>query len=51
MNDWVQLNKTRKQLVTLVVVGIILFVAGLILPIVLMAKSPLFFNPIFNIIC
>ena len=47
MNDWVQLNKTRKQLVTLVVVGIILFVAGLILPIVLMAKSPLFFNPIF----
>lgn len=47
MNDWERLNKTRKQLVTLGIVGLILLVAGLILPIVLMAKHPLFFNPLF----
>lgn len=44
-NDWEQLNKTRKQLVLLGIIGTILLVAGLILPIVFMAKHPLFFNP------
>ncbi|MBO4670139.1 MAG: hypothetical protein J5648_09275, partial [Lachnospiraceae bacterium] len=41
-NDWEQLNKTRKQLVLLGIIGTILLVAGLILPIVFMAKHPLF---------